>query len=344
MANRDNRLRKVTLFSMQFLPKVGGLENVVRDWAYGLTYANYRVQVITTTHSKESDDIFPFDVIRNASQFRVWRLMREADVIIGFNISLKNIVPCLLAFRPTMISHQSTNYDRNGNLNRFGGLKQFIVNHFPEANIACSHYVAGFIKKNPIVIHNTYNSELFRLKPAIKREHDLVFLGRLVSDKGCDVLIRALGILKLRYLVTLDVTVIGEGPELNNLKILSVDENVESQVKFIGSKGGNELVDALNAHKMLIVPSIWEEPFGIVALEGLSCGCRVLVSDSGGLKEAIGNCGKAFKKGDPDALALAIRDELNQKSEIDHEQVVRHLHQFTIPSAVGRLINVLETL
>lgn len=48
----------------------------------------------------------------------------------------------------------------------------------------------------------------------------------------------------------------------------------------------------------MIVPSIYNEAFGIVTLEGLACGCRCIVSDGDGLHEAVGKYGTLFIKGD----------------------------------------------
>jgi glycosyltransferase involved in cell wall biosynthesis len=56
----------------------------------------------------------------------------------------------------------------------------------------------------------------------------------------------------------------------------------------------------------MIVPSVGAEGFGIVALEGLACGCRLLVSDAGGLPEAVGGFGDVFPMGDVNALAALL--------------------------------------
>ena len=57
---------------------------------------------------------------------------------------------------------------------------------------------------------------------------------------------------------------------------------------------------------MLAVPSRWREPFGIVALEGIACGCVVVASEGGGLAEAVGPCGLTFANGDTAALAAQL--------------------------------------
>jgi glycosyltransferase involved in cell wall biosynthesis len=61
----------------------------------------------------------------------------------------------------------------------------------------------------------------------------------------------------------------------------------------------------------LVVPSVWQEPFGVVALEAMACGCVPLVSRSGGLPDAAGAAGVVFQPGDSQALAQAIEELLD---------------------------------
>jgi len=77
-------------------------------------------------------------------------------------------------------------------------------------------------------------------------------------------------------------------------------------VHFAGRQQGEQLARTLNAHRHVVVPSMWDEPFGLVALEALACGCRALVADCGGLREAAGPNAIAFAKGDAAELALRL--------------------------------------
>ena len=78
----------------------------------------------------------------------------------------------------------------------------------------------------------------------------------------------------------------------NKRRALSLAENVS----FVGPKSGDGLAEILNQHQILVVPSRWAEPFGIVAVEGIACGCVVVGSVAGGLPEAIGGCGVNFSQ------------------------------------------------
>src|SRR6202021_2623014 len=80
-----------------------------------------------------------------------------------------------------------------------------------------------------------------------------------------------------------------------------------ASVHFTGYANGHNLARLLNAHRLIVIPSIWQEPFGIVALEGMACGCVPVGSAGGGLCDAIGECGDTFPNGDIEALADILR-------------------------------------
>ena len=196
--------------------------------------------------------------------------------------------------------------------------------------VACSRYVAGRVGCSE-VIGNPYDDSVFRREASLeKRDRDIVFLGRLVSDKGCDTLLEALAILAQRA-VQPTCTIIGNGPERDRLIAMTVGLGLGDRVRFLGALRGAAIADELNRHRIMVVPSRCHEAFGIVALEGLACGCLPIVSAHGGLIDAIGGHGLTFRNGDPLDLAdrlesaLADGDLARRKLEgVDH-----HLERFT---------------
>jgi len=83
----------------------------------------------------------------------------------------------------------------------------------------------------------------------------------------------------------------------------------------------------MNRHRVLVVPSRWNEPFGIVALEGMACGCLVVGSEGGGLREAIGAAGLTFPNGEALALADCLRKALTDQQAVQncHQAAPEHL-------------------
>src|SRR5262249_34552970 len=153
-----------------------------------------------------------------------------------------------------------------------------------------------------VVIGNPYRDEIFHGIPGIERTLDLAFVGRLVTDKGVDLLLDALALLAGRGLQP-SLSVIGDGPESERLEEQTRRLDLDGQVTFLGTGTGEDLCAILHHHRILVVPSRYNEPFGIVALEGIACGCAVVGSAGGGLPEAMGPCGLTFPNGDVPALA-----------------------------------------
>jgi glycosyltransferase involved in cell wall biosynthesis len=107
-------------------------------------------------------------------------------------------------------------------------------------------------------------------------------------------------------------------------------------------KRGNVLAEILNAHKVLVVPSLWNEPFGVVALEGMACGCMVVGSAGGGLKDAIGPGGFTFPNGDIETLADCLIKALYDAETIAgcRSAVPAHLALHQPGPVAGRYLEV----
>jgi glycosyltransferase involved in cell wall biosynthesis len=62
------------------------------------------------------------------------------------------------------------------------------------------------------------------------------------------------------------------------------------------------------AARVVAVPSVWQEPYGLVAAEAVALGRRVVASDIGGLPEACGGKATLVPAGDAGALARALEE------------------------------------
>ena len=118
------------------------------------------------------------------------------------------------------------------------------------------------------------------------------------------MLIQAFANLKLK---DWHLTIIGDGPQKPLLHDLVSYYNLVSLTHFSGFLKGKDLVDELNRHEIMVIPSLWNEPFGVVALEGLACGCAMLASDGGGLPDAVGPAGLLFKRGNQQDLNTKLK-------------------------------------
>jgi len=212
------------------------------------------------------------------------------------------------------------------------------------ANVAVSKAIASSLGVEATIIGNPFEASEFRCNSAAQRNKDLVFMGRLVSDKGCDLIIRALAQLK-REGHFVGLTVVGDGSERYALEHLVQSLGIESQVTFRGMvrEGRGEI---LRQHKLLLIPSRWQEPFGLVALEGIAAGCVPIATDGGGLSEAVGPCGICVPRNDVGALAEAIRilnlDEALRAAYLQNSE--KHIAQYAVEQVVELFCKLFSSL
>lgn len=129
---------------------------------------------------------------------------------------------------------------------------------------------------------------------------DLLFVGQLIRGKGVQLLLRALA--KLKTQRTLDI--VGTGNMEGELKELAKSLGVEKRVRFRGFQPNPQ--DWMAKANCVVVPSFWQEPFGLVAAEAVALGKNVVAFAVGGLPEACGGKAKLVPPGDVDALAKAL--------------------------------------
>lgn len=123
-----------------------------------------------------------------------------------------------------------------------------------------------------------------------------LYVGALDASKGLEVLMGALeGVSETLY-------VAGDGPLKGRVA-------VHPGVKYLGVLTPREIAMQLAHVRAAIVPSLWDEPFGLTALEAMLAGTPLIASDRGGLKElaGAGEWGMMVPAGDPDSLRRAMR-------------------------------------
>jgi glycosyltransferase involved in cell wall biosynthesis len=117
----------------------------------------------------------------------------------------------------------------------------------------------------------------------------LLFVGRLVEEKGISVLVKSIKQVKGKSILL----IAGDGPLRDEV---AIEAQKSDKIRFVGKLTGEELVKYYNLADVLIIPSIHDEGFGRVILESLAVGTPVLGSDRGSIPEAMDNTvGKLFK-------------------------------------------------
>ena len=331
---------KIVITSPAFLPRIGGLEIVTAQLAEGLALRGHEVIVATETPGLDQET--PYRIERRPSRRRLVSLARWCEVYYQANVSLRLLWPLVLVRRPWVVSHHSWYRQQGGHRALRDRLKVSLL-RYASASIAVSRALAADLRDGTSVIADPYRDRLLRRIPAVPRDRDLVFLGRLVSDKGVDLLLEALDRLRPAGLEP-RLSIVGDGPERPRLEGQVRELRLDGQVAFLGQKTGEDLARVLNAHEILVAPSRYNEPFGVVALEGIACGCVVLGSAGGGLADAIGPCGLTFPNGDVRALADGLATLLRDASLRERLRTAApgHLGRHAAEVVIDRYVQVLE--
>jgi glycosyltransferase involved in cell wall biosynthesis len=332
---------KILIASYDFHPLLGGIATSSSLLAQQFVASGHEVRVVTTTRGADSPAA-AYRVVRSPGPVGLWRQVTWCDLLLSVHLSLRLAWPLALIRRPWVIAHHSWLTQVDGSI---GWIERFKRRQLRRATcISVSQAVANHVDAPSVIIGPPYDDEIFHRDPSVPRQNDLLFVGRLVSGKGLNILLEAM--VELRRNGRLPrLTVVGSGPGLEPAQALARQLGIADNVKFIGPRTGPELRQIYCGHHILVVPSITPETFGIVALEGIACGCVVVGSDAaGGLTDAIGPCGEQFKMGDAKELALCLAGLLTHPEQLAGYQThaAGHVRHFTAERVAGQYLKIIE--
>jgi 1,4-alpha-glucan branching enzyme len=149
----------------------------------------------------------------------------------------------------------------------------------------------------------------FRRKFALPEEKIVLFVGRLVHEKGVHVLVNAVP--KVLEKVNAKFVIVGNGYMKEQLSGIVKNMGFAHKIMFTGFVDDETLRRLQSCADVSVVPSLFE-PFGIVALEAMAAKSPVVVSDTGGLSEIVEHdvSGVKVYPDNPDSLAWGIRKVL----------------------------------
>jgi glycosyltransferase involved in cell wall biosynthesis len=319
---------KVILLSHKFPPDIGGLENVSEIFAEQFSKLGCSVKVVTWSKNSINNINFTYKVFANPTIFTLLKLHFWADIVFENNPCLRLSWPAYILRKKLIIVLHGWILGQNNKKRLVDHLKRFLFNSADKV-VAISDAVKFEVYPKAITILNPFNSRYFAHLDYVDKNKDFVFVGRLVSDKGCDFAISAIHRLCLMgYKSTL--TIIGNGPERIKLENQVLTLGLEKMISFKGSLVGRNLCQELLKYKFMLITSSWKEPFGIVALESIAAGVIPIVSDGGGLPEAVGSAGIVYKRGNLDDLIknliLVIENPTQYETLINNgtQKILKH--------------------
>jgi glycosyltransferase involved in cell wall biosynthesis len=317
-------VKTVAVAAGVFFPRIGGVELIADTLARSLSELSCSVALVTPEQAGEfNDGDLPYRVARYNNILQLATALRSADVVISFGAIASVLFMCRIFSKRTIVVHQIM----PSKVGRLGKCKWFLKSLLltSAAQVACSKALARRIGGSDVrVVPNPLRWDFDVDLDSRSARRGVLFCGRLVKEKGAELLLRAF----LHLPSDQVLTIVGDGPDQHRLRALVRDLGIEQRVVFLGPARGIRLKNEYRSHQVLVVPSIWEEPFGIVALEGLAMGCEVVVTNRGGLPEAVGDLGLVSEPV-VEGLACAIQNALSRAeqsmSDADRERRSAHL-------------------
>ena len=193
---------------------------------------------------------------------------------------------------------------------------------------------------NPVL--KTVN--VFSRRPIANSGLKIVTAGRLTQAKNYPLMIRAVKILRDRLKINCRLDIYGSGELRIQLQLLIDELDLSSKISLQGFAAN--LPAKLAENDIFLLSSSWEG-FGNVLVEALDAGLRVVSTDCpSGPREILANgkYGVLVPLDDPDAMAIAIAEELNNPLVVDELELRQHLHKFTKAKIAGEYLKVAHKL
>jgi glycosyltransferase involved in cell wall biosynthesis len=165
--------------------------------------------------------------------------------------------------------------------------------------LACSDFYCICAKQSKLFnrVITLHNGITLPKEKLVYNWNNLLFVGRIEEAKGVHILLKALPKI-LKENKKLHLKIVGSGSQINYIKNLAKELGVANFVKFSGHLSSKQIMNLNSRATIIIVPSLWPEPFGIVGLEAMGFGKPVIGTRVGGIPEWLEN-GKAGYLVDP---------------------------------------------
>jgi glycogen synthase len=336
----------IAIFASSFHPHFGGVEELVRQLALELRRQGHGAIVMTNRWPRTlpRHEVFegipvhrvPFRTpdagVKSAITFRLSRgaidrevssiLKRHSIDAIHVQCVSSNGYYALRASRamklPLIVTLQGElTMDSTGLFERSAFARQTLRDCMAAAEVvtACSkktledgeRFFGQPLGARGRVIYNGASIEDFRSAMPLAYGRPYVFaIGRLVFQKGFDVLLRAFAEANVP---SHDLLLAGDGPELAALGALTAELKLEDRVKFLGKADRATVPGLFAGSEFFVLSSRADEGLPVVTAEAMASGKAVVATRSGGAPEAVldGVTGLIVEKGDVAQLATSIR-------------------------------------
>ena len=369
---------KILLITQSYLPVLGGLQRAVHHLAQGLHAQNHQVQVLTMRlprnlpSSEQIDDIpvnrffwaprsenrLPWSQLfyslgtEPMRRYRVRQFQQnfQPDVIhlhfpdrfnsLAVQLAQTYQVPLVVSFHgndihsidqksPEQQAHLRAVLER---VETITAVSQSLLNE------VIQFYSAGQAKGR--VVYNGLPDMLFEpVEPYVQPQPYIFAYGRLVSKKGFDLLIQAFAQIYFQYL-PMQLIIAGSGTYESKLKHLTTTLGMDNVIQFVGYQEQVDILPYIQGARFVVVPSR-EEPFGLVLLETMAQGRRVLATQVGGIPEIIQPADNLLVEPTVEGLKYGLQAWLGDTQFNSESQAnIAHAEQFKVKQMVAHYLEI----
>lgn len=258
----------------------------------------------------------------------------------GYDVTVKDSYHAKASFNVRHYIKNKNKLIENGDL--FIAVSNFIKDKliekgFPEEKIV-THYIGVDLNQ-------------LSVDPSIKRKDVILFVGRLVSNKGGQYLIDAMDYV-FEKCPTAELWLIGDGPDKDML--MKKAEKHGEKIKFLGRQPYDEVIRTMNMAKVFSVPSVEiesgaSEAFGMVFAEANAMGLPVASFKTGGIPEAVihEETGLLVEPKDVKGLAQSIVELMNNdalREEMSRNGIQRVQRDLDIAKQTRKLEDIYNDL
>lgn len=355
----------VLFWSEKYLPDIGGVEVFGASLIETLRNKGYTFSVITcrSNASQPDEDVvdgvpvfrFPFHVPLYGKDLagvtrlcrRVSDLKREIKPdVIHMNTTQPSIFYHVHTVkscdRPTLVTIHSPPTFVKGPHSLYGRLVRDarLVTAVSDATRRALVEAVPDIEERTITLYNGLTPPGLTPTPPPFEPIHIVCAGRLVREKGFDVALQAFRSFLESHPDAL-MTIAGDGADRIELEEFAADIGVAGSVTFRGWVEREAIPSLMNSATMVMVPSRWQEPFGLVALQASQVARPVIATRVGGLPEVVADLqtGLVVEPEDPGALLHAMRklsENRDLARRLGEQGRERAIEQFTMAGCADR--------
>jgi glycosyltransferase involved in cell wall biosynthesis len=323
---------RVALYTRTFSPAIGGMERFAHNLANWLVEHDHEVVIIThTTLDGGFRRDVGFRVLRGGSNRSIFRALRWADAVHVNGLSARGVSMALEAGHRPVVTHQGHQaicptglaWSLDGGCSagpvpgpcsvcprqkargKVDVSAHRLISMVARRNVCVSTYLQRRLGlRKSVAIYNPVSGDAFEYADATSAQDGLVsFAGRLVAEKGLDILLRA-----MTSLPDSRLEIAGDGPMRQAWERLTEHLGIKSRVRFLGQLATERVRQLHLRARVVCVPTICNEAFGYAAAEAMALGKPVVATPRGALPELlVGGRGLVAEGVGPEALTAALK-------------------------------------